>query len=327
MLNDITEILNQDDKVRKADMIKDNQYCHSTYYVHDLLEYIYITELIREATASEEFLDTFVCYRGMENVNWALEPGLLVNKLSTEEKNIYDEFEKMNPGDFIHISKSLDKMAKMQHFGLPTRLLDFSLNPLVALFFACNPTNTQNIQYDARVVVHISDNTNDLMSEMLCESAFKGNEFNWALSPDKLEFNYNSYSDYTIVIPSYVTEREIRQSSIFLLFPEKIDLEKWCYTGRIRKISSDFMKKHFFSIIIKSKSKGLILDQLNNIGINSMSLFADMEHSAKYIKGKYSKRIMYSIEKYDTLIEKYTIMNDLDTVAEYLDLKKYLLGD
>ena len=323
----VTEILNRDDKVRKVDVTNENQYCHPTYFVNDLLDYMYITELIRKSTSSETFLDTYVCYRGMENLNWALEPGILVNNLLSEEENIYNEFEKLNPSDFMHINSSLDKMAKMQHFGLPTRLLDFSLNPLVALFFACHQTDKDNVQYDARVVVHFSENDDELMSQMICNNAFGDKKDNLPYSLNDMNIRYMNYTDYTIVLPSYITEREIRQSSIFLLFPQIIDFKRQCYTTQIRKIEPDFMKNFFFSIIINSNSKKLILEQLDNIGINSMSLFAELEHSAKYIKEKHKKRVAISIDKLNELIEDCRSRNEMEKILEYQDMIKYKLGD
>lgn len=53
------------------------------------------------------------------------------------EKKYYQEAMTRLPSEFEGLS-SIDKLAKMQHYGWPTRLLDFSTSPLVALFFACN---------------------------------------------------------------------------------------------------------------------------------------------------------------------------------------------
>ena len=39
--------------------------------------------------------------------------------------------------EFSTCTSALDYLVKMQHYGLPTRLLDLTTNPLVALYFAC----------------------------------------------------------------------------------------------------------------------------------------------------------------------------------------------
>lgn len=41
------------------------------------------------------------------------------------------------PESFEKCKSHLEKLVEMQHYGLPTRLLDMTRNPLVALYFAC----------------------------------------------------------------------------------------------------------------------------------------------------------------------------------------------
>ena len=41
------------------------------------------------------------------------------------------------PQSFSECKSALDYLVQMQHYGLPTRLLDMTTNPLVALYFAC----------------------------------------------------------------------------------------------------------------------------------------------------------------------------------------------
>ncbi|OAE38518.1 hypothetical protein A7J42_16485 [Brucella intermedia] len=45
-----------------------------------------------------------------------------------------------------------DRLVRMQHYGLPTRLLDISGNPLVALFFACSCKPDQ-LEIDGEVII------------------------------------------------------------------------------------------------------------------------------------------------------------------------------
>jgi hypothetical protein len=54
-----------------------------------------------------------------------------------------------NPKAFENDNTTFDKLVRMQHHGLPTRLLDVTSNPLVALFFACN----QSAKSDGKILL------------------------------------------------------------------------------------------------------------------------------------------------------------------------------
>ena len=60
-----------------------------------------------------------------------------------KEHALFRELIATNPGEFKDDSSTLERLARMQHHSCPTRLLDVSTNPLVALYFACksNPKN------------------------------------------------------------------------------------------------------------------------------------------------------------------------------------------
>ncbi len=52
------------------------------------------------------------------------------------ESDIYHESIKMKADEFRELHTPIEKLAKLQHYGIPTRLVDVTIDPLIALYFA-----------------------------------------------------------------------------------------------------------------------------------------------------------------------------------------------
>lgn len=55
---------------------------------------------------------------------------------SLNESKIYHESIKMKEDEFKELHTPLERLAKLQHYGIPTRLVDVTVDPLIALYFA-----------------------------------------------------------------------------------------------------------------------------------------------------------------------------------------------
>ncbi|MEO1419207.1 MAG: FRG domain-containing protein, partial [Bacteroidota bacterium] len=104
-----------------------------------------IASFVSELQKIQRNGDHELFFRGHSDIEYELKPSIYRNrKLLANENKLFREFILRTPKDFLDERSALEKLVKMQHYGLPTRLLDLTTNPLVALYFACSSKGEKN---------------------------------------------------------------------------------------------------------------------------------------------------------------------------------------
>ena len=99
--------------------------------VSDFIEKIVLLNKEKEAGGE-------IFYRGHAGEDWELKPSIFRKPNGVEiEHQLFRDMVAHTPQSFSGCKSALDYLVQMQHYELPTRLLDVTMNPLVALYFAC----------------------------------------------------------------------------------------------------------------------------------------------------------------------------------------------
>lgn len=97
-----------------------------------------VSEFIEKIVQRDKKAGTETFYRGHAYKGWKLLPSIFRTTNGVEKEHLlFRDMVAHEPQSFSECKSALDYLVQMQHYGLPTRLLDVTMNPLVALYFAC----------------------------------------------------------------------------------------------------------------------------------------------------------------------------------------------
>ncbi|MED3804479.1 FRG domain-containing protein [Lysinibacillus xylanilyticus] len=85
-----------------------------------------------------------IFYRGQSNTKYKLTPSVFRNSNLKNENKIYSDIMTECSQEFEDVKLHNEILSKMQHYGVQTRLLDVTVNALVALYFACEGNKNED---------------------------------------------------------------------------------------------------------------------------------------------------------------------------------------
>lgn len=240
--------------------------------INDLADYL--------ATVSA-MLDTRETYwsRGHANIMWTLTPSALriqdVDQREAALRLLSDfkrraEFKLRRPPA---AKDGLQWMQIAQHFGIPTRLLDWTESAIFALYFACLSSNGKNDESDGVVFVfnprHLSrlpggsriSSLDDPLPEKLIDRYIR------------LGARKRTRGLPTIAInPVWNSERLMMQRGAFTL-----------HGSPIYEIDKE-QAPSLVGLPILKDSKPRLRSELDRIGIDEITMFPELEHICKTLK-------------------------------------------
>jgi len=258
-----------------------------------------------------------VFYRGhSDKKKYKLEPSLFRrdedgNYLYKHNEHIlYRELLVSNSADFQSDVYTLDSLVRMQHYSLPTRLLDITSNPLIALYFACKSAANEEGE-----VIIFSMKRKDVK---YFDSDVASCIANLARLPqsekDEIKFDETDFNEQPPIKRLIHFIREEKPFFEAAIVPD--DLRKIiCVKGkqsndRISSQSGAFLLFGLDSVFdeegtpeikvsrITVSDKKSILRELDLLNINESTVFPYIENSAKYVaeKFKFNKSIQPTAE-------------------------------
>jgi hypothetical protein len=183
--------------------------------------------------------------------------------LLATESAILQEFKRTNLLllDYQRPMDDWDYLTLGQHYGLPTRLLDWSNNSLTALWFATEQADLYYANIDS-VVWILAALTND-----------------FELAPEQC--HPFDVADIMLFRPRIIKQRINNQSGVFSICSSEQ------LKNRTEITKSENFNDRLLKVVIPAKAQMGIRQDLDSLGVNAFTIFPELEGLCTYLQWKY----------------------------------------
>jgi hypothetical protein len=208
-------------------------------------------------------------FRGQGDALWPLLPSIArftehveggYDRIVDLEAHLLDKFAQYSvPFQDLRSAPLIERLVHCQHFGLPTRLLDWSTNPLKALFFAVEDPRLDAVDGS----VHVTTPT----------SWWEGTT------------HIKKIESLSAFFPELLHDRVTAQDACFMAFPfpdhgmSILEMSLKNYSGEM---------EFLYQVLIPKEAKRDLRRQLAVLGITHRTVYPGLDGVAKWVKSSLS---------------------------------------
>ncbi|HEY0139777.1 MAG TPA: FRG domain-containing protein [Thermoanaerobaculia bacterium] len=225
-------------------------------------------------------------FRGVPRARHGLQTSLQTGNFVQQERHLLTSFRKYALRSAVHGDWVWNWLSLAKHHGLPTRLLDWTYSPYVAMHFATH--DIRHFDEDAAIWCVDYRKTNELLPKPLCH-VLKDEEVNIftteminRVATTVQEFDQLAKNDFVLFFePPSLDERIVNQFALFSL-PSSASL---ALDTLLQQREAMYRR-----IVIPAELKWEIRDKLDQANVTERVLFPGLDGLSQWLKRYFTTR-------------------------------------